>query len=72
MLILLCTLVYIFFVFTDLIPLYNNKSNKLFWTYSTLLLASYFLLLLLVNKIKIPSPAEPIKNAVIGIFDLSE
>lgn len=66
------TFIYILFVIIDLIPLYENKQWKLFCTYTSLLLISYTLLILIVLDIKIPSPAMPIKNAVSAIFGLSE
>lgn len=71
-LILLCSFVYAFFVFTDLIPLYQNKLWKSFWTYAALLLTSYILLFLIVLEIRIPSPVVPIKKAVCAIFGLPE
>ncbi len=71
-LILLYTLAYIFFVFIDLIPLYQSKCWKLFWTYSILMTVSYIIIFLIVLEVKIPSPAVPIKKAVSAIFGLSE
>lgn len=71
-LIIICTLVYIFFVLTDIIPLYQDKHWKLFWTYSILLLVSYVITFMIAFEIKIPSPAIPLKKAVTTIFGLSE
>lgn len=65
-------LIYIFFVFTELIPLYQNKYLKLFWVYSTLMMVSLAITLMIALEIKIPSPAVPIKKAVSAIFGLQE
>lgn len=71
-LIFIYSLIYIYFVIADLIPLYQNKRLKLAWTYSSILLISYTLLILIVLEVKIPSPAVPIKNVITAIFGLSE
>lgn len=71
-LIFIYSFIYIFFIIIDLIPLYQNKRWKSFWAYSSLLLISYTILLLIVLDVKIPSPAVPIKNAITAIFGLSE
>ncbi len=63
---------YIFFVFTDLIPLFQKKIWKLFWTYLILLMISFIFVFMISFDIKIPSPAEPIRRAVSSIFGSAE
>lgn len=59
-----------FFIFVDLIPIYKSKNHKLFLVYATMLVISYTIRVLISIDIKIPSPANPIKKAVISIFNL--
>ncbi len=70
--IIIYSLVYIFFVITDLIPLFQEKLRKLFWTYLVLFILSYTLVFMVSFDIKIPSPAVSIKKAVSSILGLSE
>ena len=68
--IVLFSLVYLFFIINDLIPLYQKK--KAFYTYSGLLLGSYILNCLVILDKKLPSPAISIKAIILAIFGLSD
>lgn len=65
---IMCSSIYIFFVFVDLIPIYRSGKYKLFSVYTLMLTVSYVIRVLISIGIKIPSPVEPIKEIVISIF----
>lgn len=66
----MCSLFYILFIVFELIPIYKDKDKKLFWTYGIITISTYIVHVLLIVGIKIPSPADPIKNLIISIFGL--
>jgi hypothetical protein len=64
----LYSMVYIYYIFTDLIPLYRDKKIKLFWFNTSLFLISYIISILIVLNVALPTPAVPIKNIVTAIL----
>lgn len=63
---LLFTVVYIYFIISDLYPLYKEK--KSFWLSLSIMAIAYALCVLLAFKVKMPSPVDPIKKMIVGIF----
>jgi hypothetical protein len=61
-------LVYPFLVFIQLVPLYKNKQWRDFWVNLSISALSFVVAALLSLNIKIPSPAEPIKNFITAFF----
>lgn len=70
--IIICTAFYIFLIIFELIPIYRNKEWKLFWIYSIILLITYIVSVAYSLDIKLPSPADPIKNLVTFIFKVAK
>lgn len=68
--IILFSLFYIIFVFTDLPFIFRNKNRKLFWIYLIITLISYLMVVLIGMDVEIPSPAPVIKKIVISVFNL--
>lgn len=66
----MCTAFYIAIVVFELLPMYKEKDKKLFWTYAIILIITYTIHLLVVIGIKLPSPADPIKNFITAVFNL--
>lgn len=62
------SIIYLYFIFNDLVPIYEKKNWTLFWSYTSFTILSYFLFLLLAFEVNIPSPSIPIKNLVNTIF----
>lgn len=62
--VILITVVYIFIIVFDLIPLYHKKEKRVFWIYIFLITAAWTLNILVEIGVKIPSPAPPIKNII--------
>ena len=60
----LYSLLYVFLIFVDLIPLYKNKESKPIWIYTIIMAFSYIILVLIGIGIKIPSPAPIIIKLV--------
>lgn len=50
------------------IPLYKQKQWRDLWINSIFAVCSFTIAVLLTFKIKIPSPAEPIKQIVLFLF----
>lgn len=65
------SMLFLFFVIIDLIPMFRDKRWKSFWTYTVLLLTAYVLIFLIVLDIKIPSPTVPIKKMITALFGVS-
>ncbi|HOJ11411.1 MAG TPA: hypothetical protein PK733_12590 [Clostridiales bacterium] len=59
-----------YYIFTDLIPIYNAKQRKIFWSYLAMISIAYCINLLVSMDVKIPSPAMLIRKAVTAIFKL--
>jgi putative effector of murein hydrolase len=60
----------IIFIFIDLIPLYKEKKWMSFWVYATVLGIVFVIALLLAFNIKIPSPADPLKEIIVVIWGI--
>ncbi|GEM_PF-876397 len=71
MLIIFCTIVYLFYIIHDLIPTYKSERKSVFWVYVSLFALSYIIHLLILLDVKLPSPSEPLKKLVTFIFELS-
>lgn len=63
-LIIVSTIMGLFCIFGDLIPLYQSRQWLLFWGYSFMLSFAYLLTWLLVLGVELPSPAPPIKTLI--------
>lgn len=63
-------LLYIFFVMTDLIPLYMQKRMGFFWSWLSMMLISFVVIALVMLNVKVPGPSPLIKRVVIAIFGL--
>lgn len=64
---ILCTVVYAFFILIDAIPLVKKKLWMVLAIYSILITTAYVFTVLTELGVKIPSPADPIKQLVISI-----
>lgn len=58
-------------IFKEMKPMYQNE-KKTFWVYTVILGFAFILWCLNGLNVKIPSPADPIKDAVKAIFGLKE
>ena len=67
----MCTFFYILLVVFELVGIFKSKDKKLIWIYSIILVITYAIHILFIIGIKIPSPAEPIKNIITSIFMLN-
>jgi hypothetical protein len=67
MLLILCTLVYVFFVMIDVIPFVKNKKWKVLAAYGVIFVTAYIFSVLTELGVKIPSPAVPLKQLVTAI-----
>ena len=65
---ILCTMVYLFFVLIDGIPIVKNKQWKVLTIYTILITAAYTFTVLTDIGVKIPSPADPLKQLVISVI----
>jgi hypothetical protein len=63
----LCTLVYGLFVFTDVIPIAKNKRWKVLAVYTALFVTAYIFSVLTELGVQLPSPAVPLKALVTAI-----
>ena len=72
LLIILCTIVFIFFIIFDLIPLFQQKKWKSCWIYIILFCVAYTIHLLFLLGIKVPSPSQPIQKIVSFIFGVKD
>jgi hypothetical protein len=66
--IILVIIAYAFLVYIQLVPLYKNKQWKDFWVNSSIWFFSFLVAVLLSMGVKIPSPADPIKEFITAIF----
>lgn len=61
------TLIYIYFILFDLLPIIQNKYNKLF-AFNLIIIFLGFLIVVLVGlDIKVPNPNNLIENIVKGL-----
>lgn len=67
-LIFICSLLYIFYIVNDLIPVYKAENRTVFWVYLSLFATSYTLHMLILQDVKLPGPSDPIRWAVTIIF----
>lgn len=67
----MCTLFYILLVVFELKQIYRSKDKKLFWIYSIILVITYTIHILYIIGVKIPTPAEPIKDIISRAFKLN-
>ncbi|WP_418791996.1 hypothetical protein [Phosphitispora sp. TUW77] len=58
------------YIFSDLIPLYNAKEWKTFWTYLIMVILAFSIWVMISMEVDIPSPAMLIRKAVTAIFNL--
>lgn len=68
MLLVMLTFAFAFFILADVIPIFQNKQWKLFWVYSAMMVVVYVLSIFIASGKRLPSPADPLKNAVTAIF----
>ena len=68
----MCSIIFVFFIIFDLLPIYHQKKWKVFWVYTILISFSYVIHILFTLGIKLPSPAIPIKKVVSFIFGLQD
>lgn len=70
MLAILCTTcIILVLVFKELKPLYR-QDKKMFYVYASILGFSFILWLLYGLDVKVPSPAEPLKDMIKAIYGL--
>lgn len=66
--IILVVLVYVFLMYIQLVPLYKNKDWLDLGVNSSISAFSFVIAALLSLDVKIPSPANTIKDFIIAIF----
>lgn len=64
---ILCTMVYILFLCIDIIPILKNKERKMLIIYSIIITTAYVCTVLSELGVKIPSPANPLKDIITTI-----
>lgn len=69
MLFLNITFICLFFIFTDLVPIYQNRQWQLFWIYTAMMVLICVLSMLISLDINIPSPAVPLKRMISVVLD---
>jgi len=62
------TIACIIYIINDIVPIFQKKEWKLFWTYIVVMGFAYVLAVMIAFGIKIPSPAGPLKMIVTMIF----
>lgn len=67
-LIIFCTIIYLFFLINDMISVYKSEKRIVFWVYLAVFAFSYILSILIKLDVDLPSPAIPIKQIVTSIF----
>lgn len=65
----MCLLVFIMlatllFIPIDMVPLAKGKQWKCFWVYTALLMVTWTVGILLAFKVRVPSPAVPLKKLI--------
>lgn len=68
----LSILITILFIVFDLLPIYEQKQQKVFWVYIIINASAFIIFILIALGIKLPSPAIPIKILVSSIFGLQK
>ena len=66
----ICILLYLFIVIFEVIPLIKSKKKKTLLIYIPTLLFTLTINILFAMGVNIPSPANPIKDAVTLIFGI--
>jgi hypothetical protein len=64
-------IIYLIFIFVDLIPLFKKKNWKPFWIYTVILTFAFALTVAFSFNIKIPSPSYPIEVFIKYLVGLS-
>lgn len=64
-------IIYLIFIFVDLIPLFKKKNWKPFWIYIVILTFAFALTVAFSFNIKIPSPSYPIEVFIKYLVGLS-
>lgn len=62
------TILCIYYILVDLVPIYQSKQRLLFWIYSTIMVLVYVVSVLIAFDVKVPSPALPLKKMVFSIW----
>lgn len=60
--VIIFSIIYIIFIFCELIPIFQNKKIKVGLVYSTIMLSAFIFQIMQVLGEKIPSPSHGIKN----------
>jgi len=69
---LLVIISYIIVIFFEIVPLLKEKNNSKIIFYSSLIIFSMTISILLTLGVQLPSPSNGIKNIVISIFGKSD
>jgi len=64
-------IIYLIFIFVDLIPLFKKKNWKPFWIYTVILAFAFALTVAFSFNVKIPSPSYPIEVFIKYLVGLS-
>lgn len=68
----MCSFFYALIILFDLVPIYKQKDKKVFWIYLSIITFTYLIHIMIILNIDVPSPAEPIKNVIINIFNVRD
>lgn len=68
MMMLIVTLVYLCFIIPDFISMFKEKEYLLIWLYSSIIIITYTLSVLIYLDVKIPSPQPLIQRVVKSII----
>lgn len=68
MVLIITLCIYIVFLFIDLVPLMKKRKWKEFGLFAVIFCASLVISILLIQGVKIPSPAKPLEKLVMAIF----
>ena len=69
--IILWGIIYLIFIFVDLIPSFKKKEWKPFWIYTVIMTFAFALTVAYSFNVKIPSPSYPIKAFIKYLVGLS-
>ena len=64
-------IIYLIFIFVDLIPLFKKKDWMPFWIYTVILTVAFALTVAFSFNVKIPSPSYPIEVFIKYLVGLS-
>ncbi len=68
--VVLLTITIAFFIFVDLVPIFQKKQWKLFLVYSFIMVFVYVLVFLYSLRIRVPSLSVPLKKMTEAIFGI--